>query len=259
MTPGQVRTMTREFHVGGSDKGTALARKVRATWRELELQALRIEEFRPLLSYPDMERGNEVRLTKGSRVLFQLTPTARDSQLETQPYIAYSSPGKVRGKPVYTHFGQPEDFDALKSKGVTLNGTIAIMRYGKGDLLAKIKRAEDNGIKGVLIYGDPLDSEWESVDPLESGGPPVPWDAVQRSSLKSFPGDPATPFLPASRDMHRLPRADVQLPAIPIQPISAGDAQHLLRDMGGPIAPVEWQGRLNITFAIGPGYKDAAE
>lgn len=29
--------------------------------------------------------------------------------------------------------------------------------------------------------------------------------------------------------------------------------------MGGPVAPVQWQGRLNITFAFGPGYKDAAE
>lgn len=70
---------------------------------------------------------------------------------ETQPYVAYSSPGKVRGKPVYVHFGQPDDFDALKSRGVTLNGTIAIMRYGKGEILAKIKRAEDNGVKGVNI------------------------------------------------------------------------------------------------------------
>ncbi|XP_022663760.1 N-acetylated-alpha-linked acidic dipeptidase-like protein isoform X2 [Varroa destructor] len=252
-------TMTREFHVGGSDKGATLASKIRAAWQTQELQGLRIEEFRPLLSYPDMERANEVRLTRGSRVLFQLTTTTRDNQLETQPYVAYSSPGKVRGKPVYVHFGQPEDFDMLKSRGVTLNGTIAIMRYGKGELLAKIKRAEDNGVKGVLIYGDPLDTEWESVDPLESGSPPVPWDAVERASLKSFPGDPATPFLPASSDMHRLPRADVQLPAIPVQPISAGDAQHFLRDMGGPVAPVQWQGRLNITFAFGPGYKDAAE
>lgn len=63
--------------------------------------------------------------------------------------MAYSSPGKVRGKPVYAHFGQPEDFDVLKSRGVTLNGTIAILRYGRGELLAKIKRAEDNGVKGT--------------------------------------------------------------------------------------------------------------
>lgn len=73
--------MTREFHVGGSDKGATLASKIRAAWQTQELQGLRIEEFRPLLSYPDMERANEVRLTRGSRVLFQLTTTTRDNQL----------------------------------------------------------------------------------------------------------------------------------------------------------------------------------
>lgn len=69
--------------------------------------------------------------------------------IETHPYLAYSSPGKVRGKPVYVNFGLAEDFEVLKTRGVTLNGTIAIMRYGRGQALdAKIRRAEENGIQG---------------------------------------------------------------------------------------------------------------
>lgn len=73
---------------------------------------------------------------------------------DTHPYMAYSSPGKVRGKPVYVNFGQSEDFDVLRTRGVTLNGTIAIMRYGKGQILAKIKRAEENGIQGGRLLFD---------------------------------------------------------------------------------------------------------
>ncbi|XP_028967467.1 N-acetylated-alpha-linked acidic dipeptidase-like protein, partial [Galendromus occidentalis] len=150
-----------------------------------------------------------------------------------------------------------EDFDVLKSRGVTLNGTIAIMRYGKGQTLAKIKRAEENGIQGVLIYADPFDTE--SLDTEVPSGPAVPSDAVERGNIKSFPGDPVTPFLPATDDIYRMPRSDVQLPGIPVQPISAEDAQHLLQGIGGPSAPIRWQGRLNLSYNIGPGYKDAAE
>ncbi|XP_028967577.1 N-acetylated-alpha-linked acidic dipeptidase 2-like [Galendromus occidentalis] len=248
---------TRDFHVGGSDKGAKLAQKIKATWTSHEMKNVRVEIFRPLLSYPDMERANDVRLTKGSRVIYQLKASHLESQLETHPYMAYSSPGKVRGKPVYVNFGQSEDFDVLKSRGVTLNGTIAIMRYGKGQTLAKIKRAEENGIQGVLIYADPFDTE--SLDTEVPSGPAVPSDAVERGNIKSFPGDPVTPFLPATDDIYRMPRSDVQLPGIPVQPISAEDAQHLLRGIGGPSAPIRWQGRLNLSYNIGPGYKDAAE
>ncbi|XP_022671253.1 N-acetylated-alpha-linked acidic dipeptidase-like protein isoform X2 [Varroa destructor] len=258
---GWLWTMTQDFHVAGSEKGTQLAGKIRAAWSSWGVRA-RVETFRPLLSYPDMERANEVRITRGSRVLFQFHSLASplESQLETHPYLAYSSPGKVRGKPVYVNFGLAEDFEVLKTRGVTLNGTIAIMRYGRGQALdAKIRRAEENGIQGVLLYRDPFD--WEPVEGIieEDVKRSIPLDAIERDCLKSFPGDPVTPFLPATDDMFRLPRADLKLPGLPVQPISALDAQNLLKGMGGPAAPIEWQGRLNISYAIGPGYKDAAE
>lgn len=73
--------MTQDFHVAGSEKGTQLAGKIRAAWSSWGVRA-RVETFRPLLSYPDMERANEVRITRGSRVLFQFHSLA--SPLESQ-------------------------------------------------------------------------------------------------------------------------------------------------------------------------------
>lgn len=75
------RQATRDFHVGGSEKGSQLAQKIRATWTSQEMKSVRVEVFRPLLSYPDMERANEVRLTKGSRVIYHLNTSHLESQL----------------------------------------------------------------------------------------------------------------------------------------------------------------------------------
>jgi hypothetical protein len=43
----------------------------------------------------------------------------------------------------------------------------------------------------------------------------------------------------------------VQIPQIPVQPISWSDAAPLLAAIGGPIVPSQWQGGLNFTYHIG--------
>ncbi|XP_028967873.1 N-acetylated-alpha-linked acidic dipeptidase 2 [Galendromus occidentalis] len=247
-------SLTRDSHVGGSHKGRELALKIRDRWASLP--HARVEKYRPLLSYPDTERANEVRLLQGSKILYQMNMSPNETAFETHPYLAYSSPGKVRGKPVYVNFGREEDFDTLRTRGVTLNGTIAITRLGKAQILRKIQQAKKNGIKGVVLYRDPLDAESFESD---FAGPSMPLDAIPRATLKSYPGDPATPYLPAVEDVNRQSRSDIRLPGIPVQLISAIDAQHLLKDLGGSNAPMEWVGKLNVSYSTGPGYRDAAE
>lgn len=80
---------------------------------------------------------------------------------------------------------------------------------------------------GVLLYRDPFD--WEPTEEDDDPRTSLPLDAIERGSLKSSLGDPVTPFVPAIDDMYRMPRADVDLPGIPAQPISALDAAQLLK------------------------------
>jgi N-acetylated-alpha-linked acidic dipeptidase len=43
----------------------------------------------------------------------------------------------------------------------------------------------------------------------------------------------------------------MQIPQIPVQPISWSDAAPLLAAIGGPTVPSQWQGGLNFTYHIG--------
>ena len=47
-----------------------------------------------------------------------------------------------------------------------------------------------------------------------------------------------------------------QVPSIPVQPISYGDAEEFLSRIGGEEAPKDWQGKINITYHIGLDFVD---
>ena len=69
-----------------------------------------------------------------------------------------------------------------------------------------------------------------------------------------YPGDPLTPGVGATADAKRLPLSEVKVfTKIPVLPISYGDAQPLLAELGGPVAPENWRGALPITYHVGPG------
>jgi len=84
-----------------------------------------------------------------------------------------------------------------------------------------------------------------------------PPQGVQRGSvadMPTYPGDPLTPGVGATKDAKRLPISEATtLTKIPVLPISYGDAQPLLAALGGPIAPGSWRGGLPLTYRLGPG------
>lgn len=49
---------------------------------------------------------------------------------------------------------------------------------------------------------------------------------------------------------------ETKLPTIPVQSISYADARYILHGLDGPKAPVNWTGKLNLEYRIGPGYED---
>ena len=82
---------------------------------------------------------------------------------------------------VYANYGREEDFALLEARGVALNGTIALMRYGQSYRGAKVRNAHARGCVAVLIYSDPQD-----YDPTQSkypDGPGLPLGGVQRGSV----------------------------------------------------------------------------
>jgi N-acetylated-alpha-linked acidic dipeptidase len=172
------------------------------------------------------------------------------------PYNAYSADGDVSGELVYVNHGMPEDYRELARRGIDVRGRIVIVRYGGGWRGLKPKLAHEHGAIGCIIYSDPADDGYNPGDVYPAGAW-RPAQGVQRGSVADitlYPGDPLTPGVGATADARRLSRAEATtLMAIPVLPISYGDAQPLLAALSGPVAPPSWRGALPITYHVGPG------
>jgi N-acetylated-alpha-linked acidic dipeptidase len=66
-------------------------------------------------------------------------------------------------------------------------------------------------------------------------------------------GDPSTPGYPSTPGARRIPVAEMDIPHIPVLPISYGNATELLRGLGGKSIPQPWQGGLAFRYHVGPG------
>ncbi|MEK7729185.1 MAG: transferrin receptor-like dimerization domain-containing protein, partial [candidate division KSB1 bacterium] len=148
------------------------------------------------------------------------------------------------------------DYEELERMGISVKGCIVIARYGASWRGIKPKVAAEHGAVGCIIYSDPIDDGYHEGD-VYPKGPYRPSDGVQRGSvmdMPTHPGDPLTPGIGATANAKRLERKEVKtFTAIPVLPISYGDAQPLLDALEGPVAPENWRGALPITYHIGPG------
>ncbi len=182
------------------------------------------------------------------------TTGQHDEQLPT--YNAYSIDGDVTGPLVFVNYGVPADYDELDRRGISVKGAIVIARYGGSWRGIKPKVAAEHGAIGCLIYSDPADDGYGGGDVFPKG-PMRPPQGVQRGSvadMPTYPGDPLTPGVGATKDAKRLPIAQATtITKIPVLPISYGDAQPLLAALTGPVAPGPWRGGLPITYRLGPG------
>ncbi len=177
-------------------------------------------------------------------------------------WCAYSGNGDVTGEIVYANYGTREDFEKLRALGVDLRGRIVVARYGGNFRGYKARFAEAGGAAGLVIYTDPHDAGFRQGIPYPEGG----WAnerSVQRGSIATldYPGDPLTPFEPATADARRMDPARVDLPRIPVQPVGWGAAAEILSRMSGPAASdlglAGWQGGLPFAYRVagGPGLK----
>ncbi len=238
--------------------------KINAEWELAQFQKFgwdaHIETFEVLYPTPISETL-EMIAPKPFKATLQEPPikgdtSATEKDYALPAYLAYQGDGDVKAGLVYVNYGMQDDYKALERMGISVKGKIVIARYGAGWRGLKPKLAQDHGAVGCIIYSDPADDGY-SVDATYPNGPERPPHGVQRGSVQDmtlYPGDPLTPGIGATKDAKRLTRETATtILKIPALPISYADAQVLLGEMGGHVAPTAWRGALPITYRVDSG------
>ncbi len=253
-------------HHLGSPAGKEVAGKIAALLKSWGYET-EIETFYPLFPTP---RTRLLEMIAPEHYTAQLSEPAIAGDESTANaagglpvYNAYSIDGDVTGQLVYVNYGIPADYERLAEMGVDVKGKIVIARYSGSWRGIKPKVAAEHGAIGCLIYSDPKNDGYFQGDIYPQGGYRPPQSAQRGSvmDMPTYPGDPLTPGVGATKDAKRPPYDAASLAAnkalpltrIPVLPISYGDAEPLLRALGGPVAPQEWRGALPITYHVGPG------
>jgi N-acetylated-alpha-linked acidic dipeptidase len=261
-TPDRARRwlaqLTEDPHVAGTPQEKKLAEYVLARFKEFGLDA-EVKRYDVFLNHP---KSVSLTLVAPARMELNLREEPYDVDKDSSPtgmfpaFHGYGASGKVEGEVVYVNYGSPADFDRLRGMGISVDGKITLVRYGGAFRGLKVKESQDRGAVGVLIYSDPADDGYMRGD-MYPDGPMRPPSAIQRGSvlfLSHVPGDPSTPNGPSIAGAKRLTREQMtNVPKIPSLPISYGEAEKILRRLGGPRVPDEWQGGLPFSYHIGPG------
>ena len=183
-------------------------------------------------------------------------PYTHDKSPAMPPYNIYAMDGDVTGPLVYVNYGNIADYDELARNGVSVKGAIVIARYGGGWRGLKPKLAYEHGAIGCIIYSDPADDGYAQGLTIPEGPMRPKW-GVQRGSVSDttlYAGDPLTPGEPSVPGTKRLAVKDSKvIMQIPTMPISWGDAEPLLQQLGGRTVPATWRGALPMTYRFGPG------
>jgi len=248
--------LTSRPHPAGSDGARLTAEYLH---RQLESFGLRVETL-VYDGYLTAPISVSLRMTEP---LVEALPTT-EPRIEGDPFTenselhpgwnGYSASGEAVAHVVYAHFGSEDDLQHLVSRGIDLEGKILLMRnFGTG-VGRKIHNAQRFGASGVVLYTDPAEDGYPFGD-VYPKGPWRPAGSIMRRSLIFLPyeGDPLSPGWAALPGAERLAPSEVELPRIPVLPVSYGTAQTILAQIRGPAAPEEWQGSLPLTYRLGPG------
>src|SRR5690349_13045123 len=248
------RALSREVHVAGT---TAQARTRDYVIAQMKAWGLETE----VRNYDIwMPHPSEVRVWRVAPDTLHLTlteaavPNDPASALPQYPTVnGYSGQGDVTGEVVYVNYGLIEDYAELDSLGVSVRGKIAIARYGRSFRGIKAREAERHGALALIIYSDPQDDGYVRGD-VYPEGPMRPAAGVQRGSVLNEDGDPSTPSYPSTAGARRIAENAMEIPHIPVVPMSYGNAAELLRGLRGTaIAQQSWQGGLPFRYHIGAG------
>ena len=252
------RALSREPHVAGTAAQARTRDYVLAEMRRLGL-ATETRAYEVYLPHATQVRAWRLAPAAGrdsAELDLAEGPVAGDttSYLPQYPTVnGYSAPGDVAAEVVYVNYGLIEDYARLDSMGVSVRGKIAVARYGRSFRGIKAREAERNGAVALIIYSDPADDGFAKGE-VYPEGPMRPPQGVQRGSVFNGDGDPSTPGYASVKGARRIPADRMELPRIPVIPMSYGNAAELLRDVRGAKIPAQgWQGGLPFRYHVGPG------
>jgi N-acetylated-alpha-linked acidic dipeptidase len=90
-------------------------------------------------------------------------------------FHGYSASGNVTAPYVFVNYGTYQDYEDLLAKNVSLEGKIALIKYGYVFRGLKVKRAQELGMVGAIIYSDPGDDG----------------EVTEKNGYKTYPDGPA--------------------------------------------------------------------
>jgi N-acetylated-alpha-linked acidic dipeptidase len=253
-----LRIITSEPHMAGTEGSKRVAEYVRDQLRSYGFEAS-LAEYKVWLPHPK-EVKLELVTPEKKTLATPEDPFEWDKDTYNKNVVmgfnGYSPSGEVTAPVIYANYGLHEDYRRLEEMGVSVAGKVVLVRYGRSFRGVKTRIAEEHKAAGVIIYSDPADDGYVAGDPYPRG-PFRPPSGIQRGSVyygSNYSGDPLTPGVAATENARRLkPEESKSLPRTPTLPISYRDAAEILKNLGGPRVPREWQGGLPFTYHVGPG------
>lgn len=189
--PEQARKWSKYYtsgpHLAGKNLSQALWTRER--WEEMGIQS-EIVTYETYLTYP---LDHRLALVDGNKVKYECSlkedilkedPTAHP---DIPTFHGYSASGNVTAQYVFANFGTFQDYEDLVDAGIKLKGKIALVKYGRCFRGLKVKRAQELGMVGVVMYDDPqMDGEMTEKNghkPYPDGPARNP-SSVQRGSVQ---------------------------------------------------------------------------
>jgi N-acetylated-alpha-linked acidic dipeptidase len=259
-------------HVAGTPGDYMMAEYVKNSMLDAGIPEVSQFELEVFLNYPSerpvlklLDASNTSKTLFEARLSEELLDSTSDTHWRNHTFHGYAPSGDVTAPLVFANYGRPIDFSNLEQNGVNVNNTIVIVRYGRCFRGLKVRNAQMNGAKGVLIYSDPADDGY-AQGKVYPNGPWRPATGVQRGSVQfnsACAGDPmrADPRYAARNDtlmsICGISNYTEWIPKVPSLPISYGDAMILLGQLRtGPTAidvfGDDFDGALPFKYKVGP-------
>jgi N-acetylated-alpha-linked acidic dipeptidase len=194
-------------HLAGKNLSQALWTLER--WQEFGIANSMIVDYDVYINYPKGHRlalleknkktkdaldspatiEDEWKVTYEARLEENVLDKDKSSQLETRipTFHGYSASGNVTAPYVFVNYGTYKDFEELQAANVSLDGKIALAKYGGVFRGLKVKRAQELGMVGCVIYTDPGDDgdvTEKNGNATYPEGPAREPSSVQRGSVQ---------------------------------------------------------------------------
>lgn len=147
-------------HLAG--KNLSQAEWTRNRWVDFGVENSKVVPYEVYINYP---KDHKLSLLVDGKVKYEAK--LEEDVLEEDPtsslpnrvptFHGYSASGDVTASYVYCNYATYQDFEDLLAANVSLKGQIALAKYGGIFRGLKVKRAQELGMVGALIYSDPGD------------------------------------------------------------------------------------------------------